>query len=86
MTRYSFGNLPLCFLIALTVTFTTSPIADAQESAGQLEQCTEETCGEYGTTVVFAESPAEAAEQAIKDEKLVLVLHVSGNFETPDYT
>ncbi len=46
----------------------------------------EESCGEYGTTVEFADSPAEAAKQAIKEEKLVLVLHVSGNFEDSDFT
>jgi hypothetical protein len=45
-----------------------------------------ETCEKHGTSVAFANSPAEAAKQAIKDEKLVFVLHVSGNFETPDYT
>ena len=46
----------------------------------------EESCGEYGTHVEFADSPAEAARQALKEEKLVFVLHVSGNFETPEYT
>ena len=45
-----------------------------------------EVCGEYGTTVVFADSPAEAAKQALKEEKLVFVLHVSGHFEESDYT
>ena len=44
----------------------------------------EEGC--HGTSVNFLDSPAEAAKQALEDEKLVLVLHVSGNFETPDYT
>lgn len=46
----------------------------------------EEQCGEFGTTVVFADSPLAAAKQALKEEKLVFVLHVSGNFETPDFT
>ena len=46
----------------------------------------EETCGEYGTSVVFADSPAEAAKRALEEEKLVLVLHVSGHFEESDYT
>lgn len=44
------------------------------------------TCGDHGTSVVFAKSPAEAASQALAEEKLVFVLHVSGNFETPNYT
>ena len=46
----------------------------------------EESCGEFGTTVSFTDSPAEAARQARQEEKLVFVLHVSGHFETPEYT
>jgi hypothetical protein len=42
-----------------------------------------EKCGEYGTSVQFADTPAK---QAKKDEKLVLVLHVSGHFEDPKLT
>ncbi len=45
-----------------------------------------ECSGDYGTEVKFVESPAEAAKQAVKEEKLVFVLHVSGNFETPEFT
>jgi hypothetical protein len=44
------------------------------------------TCGKYGTSVEFVGSPAEAARQAKKDEKLVFVLHVSGHFEDPRFT
>ena len=46
----------------------------------------EEECGDYGTSVIFADSTAEAAKQAIKEEKLVFVLHVSGNFEVAEFT
>ena len=42
--------------------------------------------GEYGTSVNFADSPAEAAKQALQQEKLVFVLHVSGHFEESEYT
>lgn len=45
-----------------------------------------ENCGEYGTTVEFADSVTEAAKQAIKEQKLVFVLHVSGHFEDSDFT
>jgi hypothetical protein len=44
------------------------------------------TCGEYGTSVHFEDTPADAARQAKKDEKLVMVLHVSGHFENPEFT
>lgn len=44
-----------------------------------------ETCG-FGTKVEFVDTPKEAAAIAKKQEKLVLVLHVSGNFENPGMT
>ena len=47
---------------------------------------TEGTCGEYGTAVHFEATPADAAKEARKAEKLVLVLHVSGHFENPEFT
>jgi hypothetical protein len=45
-----------------------------------------ETCGEYGTTVHFEKTPSLAAKKALKEEKLVMVLHVSGLFEDPEFT
>jgi hypothetical protein len=46
-----------------------------------------ETCsGDYGTSVHFVKTPSDAATQALKEEKLVFVLHVSGLFENPDFT
>jgi hypothetical protein len=45
-----------------------------------------ESCGDYGTSVDFFKTPSDAATQAKKDQKLVMVLHVSGNFENPDFT
>ena len=40
----------------------------------------------FGTAVAFVDSPRIAAEQALKQHKLVFVLHVSGNFEDPGFT
>jgi len=45
-----------------------------------------EGCGSFGTSVQFVATPSDAAKQAEKEHKLVLVLHVSGNFETPEFT
>ena len=42
--------------------------------------------GDFGTSVTFLKTPSEAARQAFKEEKLVFVLHVSGDFEEPDFT
>jgi hypothetical protein len=50
------------------------------------QQSFAECSGDYGTEVKFVESPAEAAKLATKQEKLVFVLHVSGNFENPEFT
>ncbi len=44
------------------------------------------TCGEYGTSVHFEKTPSDAARRAVKEEKLVFVLHVSGDFENPEFT
>jgi len=44
------------------------------------------TCGNYGTSVQFEKSPTVAAKKALKEEKLVMVLHVSGLFEEPEFT
>ncbi|MBY0456507.1 MAG: hypothetical protein K2V38_04160 [Gemmataceae bacterium] len=40
----------------------------------------------FGTRIHFVDTPKEAAAAAKKDEKLVLVLHVSGHFEDPGLT
>jgi hypothetical protein len=42
--------------------------------------------GSCGTSIDFYDTPKEAARQAEKEEKLVFVLHVSGNFEDPRFT
>jgi len=43
-------------------------------------------CGEYGTSLYFADTPADAAKEAKKAEKLVMVFHLSGHFEDPRFT
>jgi hypothetical protein len=67
----------LAALVALTLWFSL-PMARADEA--------KEGCGNHGTTVEFLDTPSLAARQALKEEKLVFVLHVSGNFEEPRYT
>lgn len=43
-------------------------------------------CGDHGTSIYMEENPAAAAKKAIKEEKLVMILHVSGQFEDPALT
>jgi hypothetical protein len=40
----------------------------------------------YGTAVDFVSDPTEAARQALRDKKLLFVLHVAGNFEDSKFT
>jgi len=51
-----------------------------------LSNAAEPTCSRHGTTINFVDSPKEAAAEAKKLEKLVLVLHISGHFEDPGLT
>jgi hypothetical protein len=36
--------------------------------------------------VAFVDDPALAAQEALKDQKLLFVLHVAGNFEDDTFT
>jgi hypothetical protein len=40
----------------------------------------------YGTQVEFVSLPVEAARMALQSQKLLFVLHLSGNFEDPQFT
>jgi len=53
---------------------------------GAAEKAEQASCGNHGTTIQFLDTPREAAAQAKKEGKLFLVLHVSGNFEDPQFT
>ena len=61
-------------------------------SAGANDQAKKPAAGDpespgcHGTAVNFVDTPSEAAKQAKKEEKLVFVLHVSGQFEDPSIT
>ena len=62
------------------------PLAGLAPPACAADKETEGVCRTFGTHVEFVSTPSEAARQAKKDEKLVFVLHVSGNFENPRFT
>jgi hypothetical protein len=42
--------------------------------------------GRYGTAVAFVDNPADAGGQALKDKKLLFMLHVAGDFEEAKFT
>ncbi len=76
MRRWLFGTALGLGLAALAGLAQAAP--DKQKAEG--------TCGSFGTTVEFVDTPSAAARQAKKEQKLVFVLHVSGNFEDPRFT
>jgi hypothetical protein len=59
----------------VAVAFLAAPVSAADPT----------TCG-HGTKIDFMDNPKEAAVLAKKQEKLVMVLHVSGHFEDPGLT
>lgn len=71
--------------VALAIAMSAA-VAEQSALSAKDVAAPEETCGEFGTSVIFADSPIAASKQALKEEKLVFVLHVSGHFEVPDYT
>jgi hypothetical protein len=65
--------LPVCHTNLPTVCQTNLPAAAQNDPT-------------YGTAIHFVTSPIAAARAAAKQDKLVFVLHVSGNFEDPQFT
>jgi hypothetical protein len=72
----------------LAVLWLTSVQADQTKNTKKLPPGLEKPAcdGDFGTSVHFEPTPSDAAKKAIKEEKLVFVLHVSGLFENPDFT
>ena len=70
----------------MLATILLALVAARSARADESPDCT--SCGKetYGTSIVWEGSPAEAAKRAEKEEKLVFVLHVSGEFEDPKFT
>jgi hypothetical protein len=77
----------VCTVAALLLGGTTVAQGGGKLKPNPLLQDDKTTCnGDFGTAVKFVKTPSEAAKQALKEEKLVFVLHVSGEFEDPDFT
>jgi hypothetical protein len=76
-----------CFSLAAVVGLALAvPAIGGKPDAKTADKPAEGVCGSFGTTIEFIDSPKEAAAQAKKEQKLVFVLHVSGNFEDPRFT
>jgi hypothetical protein len=79
-------NMRICAVMTAAALWLgpLAALADAAPPAKAAPKA--ETCGDYGTSILFEDSPKEAASRALKEEKLVFVLHVSGHFEDPKLT
>jgi hypothetical protein len=69
---------------------TVKDVATGPAPGPNGDTCATGTCkgtGDFcGTTVTFLASPKAAGDEALKEHKLLFVLHVSGNFEDPGFT
>ena len=76
------GTLPIAAAALLAASWLTGTAGTALAAKpGETA-----SCGQYGTSVHFEKTPSDAARKALKEEKLVMVLHVSGDFENPEFT
>jgi hypothetical protein len=76
---------PFVLLTAVSLWLAPLWLAQGREpvpAAPAEEECT----GDFGTSIDFLDTPADAAKKALKEQKLVFVLHVSGHFEDPRFT
>jgi hypothetical protein len=62
-------------------------IATVPEAVSEVEvPPAEPACDRFGTQIAFVRSPSVAFARARQTQKLVMVLHVAGNFEDPGFT
>jgi hypothetical protein len=62
-----------------------NPIDKLLDKEKEKDGC-KEGCARHNTRIDFYKTPHEAAEAALKEEKLVFVLHLSGIFENSEFT
>ena len=76
----------VALLTALGLWLAPLGLASARAEGKPAPKDKEEVCHGHGTTIDFLDTPSDAARKALKEQKLVFVLHVSGNFEDPRFT
>jgi hypothetical protein len=81
------AGLALAQLVALGSAFGSEPPRRPVESSPfDVPKAEAPVCSAHSTKIDFVDTPKEAAALAKKEQKLVFVLHVSGNFEDPRFT
>jgi len=80
---------PAPFVLPEKPWFALAALGDSSTTPGLLQQEEPTVCAadrSLGTAMTWAKSPEEASAEARKQDKLVFVIHVSGNFENPGFT
>jgi hypothetical protein len=77
-------------IVAAQNSMKSLPTLGVQSTILPPSQCQDGTCQEstrsLGTVLNWADTPADAYRRAGETEKLVFLIHVSGNFEIPGFT
>lgn len=76
--RFSFGAMLRQF------SFFILPVVCSAAPAATL--CDESSCGGHGTGIQWVAPPQAAADQAGRQDKLLMVMHLSGNFTKMAFT
>jgi hypothetical protein len=74
------------YILSALLALLASGVRGEEKKAEKPQVVTSEQTACHGTAIDFVESPAKAAKLAAQQKKLVMVLHVSGYFEDPDFT
>ena len=74
------------FATATVLTLIAAVPWASEKQAKDPQTITSEQTASHGTAVEFVTTPVKAAKLAAQQKKLVMVLHVSGYFEDPDFT
>lgn len=71
----------------VSLNLASNSTASEQDGAGAgATQCSGPVEGTLGTKIAWADSPDESWQMASDSNKLVFMMHVSGNFEKPGFT
>jgi len=76
----------MTFSVAFLATFATAakPIDKNKAETPAIAEPTK--CGVYNTALTWYDSPSRAAEEARKQNKMLFVIQVSGNFAREEFT
>jgi hypothetical protein len=90
MARPTLGSLKMAAAQPVSLNLASSTIAGQSAADGQTGQCSGPpqgpVQGTLGTKIAWADTPDESWQLARDQDKLVFMMHVSGNFEKPGFT